>query len=117
MRLANYYMIDLHYLNFQSSIQGEWILVDYWAEWCQSCLVFMPILESLENEMGKILSFAKVNVGDNQIIAREQKVRNIPSLILYYNGKEIHRFAENYSKEIIKKNIYQIIENHDINRN
>ena len=31
---------------FSSSLNGEWILVNYWADWCPPCIKEMPELES-----------------------------------------------------------------------
>jgi len=96
---------DLNFLNFNDSIQNGVSLVDYWAYWCIPCLTQDPILKEIDEEIGNKAMIAKVDISDNKVIANEQKVKNIPTLILYKNGIEIQRFLGIQSKEIIIKTI------------
>lgn len=92
---------NLNYLNFKDSIQTGIALVDYWAHWCIPCLTQTPVLKEIAEKIGNKALIAKVDVNDNKVIANKQKVRNIPTLILYKNGQEIIRFSGIQSKEII----------------
>lgn len=92
---------DLNYLNFQDSIQSGITLVHYRAIWCNSCLSQEAVLSEIAKETKQELTIAKVDVNDNRVLAKEQKVHNIPTLILYKNGQEINRFSGIQSKEII----------------
>ena len=35
---------------FSSSLNGKWVLVNYWADWCPPCIKEMPELESFHNQ-------------------------------------------------------------------
>lgn len=72
--------------NFNELIK-EKVLVDFYANWCGPCRMLSPELEKISDEI-KIL---KVNVDDNQDLAREYGVMSIPCIILFDNGKEIKR--------------------------
>lgn len=96
---------DLNYLNFKDSIQTGVALVDYWAYWCIPCLTQDPILKEIAEEMGNKALIAKVDINDNKVIANEQKVKNIPTLVLYKDGEEVERFLGIQSKDIIIKAI------------
>jgi thioredoxin 1 len=96
---------NLNYLDFHESIKKGVCLVDYWAFWCIPCLTQDPILEEIEKEIGHKALIAKVDINDNKVIAHQQRVRNIPTLILYKEGQEIERFSGIQSKEIIINSI------------
>jgi thioredoxin 1 len=92
---------DLNFLNFKESIASGVCLVDYWAYWCIPCLTQDPVLKEIADEIGDRALIAKVDINDNKVIANEQKVKNIPTLVLYKNGQEIQRFLGIQSKDII----------------
>lgn len=71
---------------FENLIQDK-ILVDFYASWCGPCKMLSPVLEELSDE-AKIL---KVNVDENQELARKYKVMSIPCLILFDKGAEVKR--------------------------
>ena len=62
------------------------VLVDYWAEWCGPCKALAPLLEELAKEYGGKLKIAKVNVDENQQLARKYNIKAIPTLMLFKEG-------------------------------
>jgi len=62
------------------------VLVDYWAEWCGPCKALAPLLEELAKDYGGKLKIAKVNVDENQQLARKYNIKAIPTLMLFKDG-------------------------------
>lgn len=72
--------------HFEKLIQ-ERVLVDFYANWCGPCKLLGPVLEKVSDEI-KVL---KVNVDENQELARKYGVMSIPCVILFANGREVKR--------------------------
>ena len=72
--------------NFKELI-NERVLVDFYANWCGPCKMLGPVLEAVSDEI-KVL---KVNVDNNQELAREYGVMSIPCVVLFENGREVKR--------------------------
>ena len=62
------------------------VLVDSWAEWCGPCKALAPLLEDLAKDYGGKLKVAKVNVDENQQLARKYNIKAIPTLMLFKDG-------------------------------
>lgn len=87
--------------NFKQAISGGLILVDFWASWCGPCKMVAPILNEIAREQEGKLRIGKVNVDNQQILSARFKVRNIPTLILFKNGKEVKRIVGVKSKKVL----------------
>ena len=72
---------------------AEPVLVDFWAEWCGPCKTIAPILEELAGEQAGKLQIAKVDVDENQGLARQYGVQSIPTMIVFKDGVEVHRMV------------------------
>lgn len=72
---------------------GNPTVVDFWASWCSPCHVMTPILRGLAKEFDGRVVFVKVDVENNRDLAAQFKVRSIPTLVLFRNGKEWDRLT------------------------
>ena len=63
------------------------VLVDFYADWCGPCQVIKPILEEIAQNYDDRVDVHKVDVDENQSLARQYGVRGIPTLLLFSDGE------------------------------
>lgn len=91
--------------NFQQQTKNRLVLVDFWAEWCAPCRMMAPILNEVAAELDGKAFVGKVDVQKYQELATKFKVRGIPTLILFKDGKEVNRFVGVKTKDFLLKEI------------
>jgi thioredoxin 1 len=101
-------VLTLTEANFQQKTKGKVVLVDFWAAWCAPCRMMAPVLNDVASELNGNSHVGKVDIQQYQSLASQFKVRSIPTLILFKNGKEINRFVGIKSKEFLLKEIAKV---------
>ena len=69
------------------------VLADFWAPWCGPCRTLGPMLERLEAEYAGKWKLAKVNSDDNPELSAQFRVRSIPFVVAFVDGKPIDQFV------------------------
>ena len=77
---------------FTSFIGKGTVLVDFWAEWCMPCIMMAPVMDELSTKFKGKIKFGKINVDENQELARKFRVLSIPNFVLFKNGEISERF-------------------------
>jgi len=94
--------------NFQHQTKNKLVLVDFWASWCAPCRMMAPVLNELADELSGNSHVGKVNIEQYQSLAQKFKVRNIPTMILFKNGKEVNRIVGVKSKDFLLEQIRKV---------
>ena len=67
------------------------IFVDCYTSWCGPCKMLAPTVDKLaEKYDGKVI-VGKVDVDEEQELARQFGVMSIPTVVLFKDGKEVQR--------------------------
>lgn len=78
--------------NVNKVIQKNDILtiVDFWASWCQPCLMMAPQFKVAANKLPQVV-FAKIQTDKYEQAAAPYNIRSLPTMVAFRNGKEVAR--------------------------
>ena len=88
--------------NFEELRNGTLpLVVDLWATWCGPCKAIAPIIAELAQEYEGKIAVGKCDVEENDDIAMEFGVRNIPTILFFKSGKLVDKFVGAASKSVL----------------
>jgi len=67
-----------------------------------------PIFRDLAEEFDDRVIFAKVDVENNRDLATQLKIKSIPTLVFFKNGKEWDRFSGVKSRNELRKHLEKL---------
>jgi thioredoxin 1 len=68
------------------------VLVHFWAPWCGLCRMIEPTLQHFVRESSLHLKLVGINADDNLKLASAYQIRTLPTVLLFKEGKLLHRF-------------------------
>lgn len=78
--------------NFNEVIaQDKPVVLDFWATWCGPCKKIAPLIEELATEYEGRAIIGKVNVEDEDELASQFGIRNIPTVLFIKNGTVVDK--------------------------
>ena len=80
--------------NFESLKNGEQpLVIDFWATWCGPCRMIGPVISELATEYDGRITVGKCDVEENEDLAVEFGIRNIPTILFFKNGQVVDKLV------------------------
>jgi len=78
-------VVELTEKNFDQIIkENEFILLDFWAEWCGPCKVFHQVVEEIAPRYPEFF-FGTINIEEESKLAEEFNIQSVPSVMILRN--------------------------------
>ena len=96
--------------NFSSLKNGDMpLVVDFWATWCGPCRMMAPIIEELAKEYEGKAIIGKCDVEENEELATEYGIRNIPTILFFKQGEVVEKVVGFQQKPKIQEVINKLL--------
>ncbi|KAK1260781.1 hypothetical protein QJS04_geneDACA001919 [Acorus gramineus] len=80
---------DVTQSTWQSLVmEGNLVLVEFWAPWCGPCRMIRPTIGELSKEYEGKLKCFKLNTDESPDIATQYGIRSIPTIMIFKNGEK-----------------------------
>lgn len=79
-------------------LADQYVLVDFFATWCQPCNMMHPVLEQVKKVLGDRIRIIKVDVDRHNNVAADYRVQSVPTLMLFKQGEVLWRSSGAMSK-------------------
>jgi len=105
------WVVDADEATFDEEIRASVpVVVDFWAPWCGPCRMISPVLEAMANEHAGHLKVVKVNVDDNQQLARRFSAMSIPLLVVFRDGEEVDRIVGALPRQQLEQRLGPVLQ-------
>ena len=96
--------------NFETLKNGDKpLVIDFWATWCGPCRVIAPIISKLAEKYGDRLVVGKCDVEDNEDLAVQYNIRNIPTILFFKGGQVIDKLVGAQSEAVVEEKFLSIL--------
>ena len=96
--------------NFSTLKNGNLpLVVDFWATWCGPCRMVSPIISELAEVYDGKVVVAKCDVEENEDLAAEFGIRNIPTILFFRGGEVVNKLVGAQAKAKIDEAIQQLL--------
>jgi thioredoxin 1 len=69
------------------------LVVDFWATWCGPCRMVAPVIAKLAEKYDGQIAVGKCDVEENEDLAAEFGIRNIPTILFFKNGEVVDKIV------------------------
>ena len=82
-------IIETTDFNFDENVlkNSKPVLSDFWATWCQPCLMLAPVLKEIAEEMKDQISVTKHNIDEHPNQPTKYGVKGLPTMLLFKDGE------------------------------
>lgn len=95
--------------DFDTAINQPFVVMAFYATWCDPCSIMKPILHALVDEYKDQFDFFKVNVDELTGVADRFRVRGVPTLMIFKNGVEVATKVGVHPKDVISSKINEAL--------
>jgi len=96
--------------NFESLKNGQQpLVVDFWATWCGPCRMIAPIVAELAKEYDGRIVVGKCDVEENDELAMEFGIRNIPTILFFKGGEVVDKLVGAVSKAKLEEKFQALL--------
>ncbi len=89
------------------------VLVEFSAPWCVYCRRLAPALEIVAEEYQDTLVFGAINIDDEPVLAEEEQIEVVPTLLLYQHGKVLGSIVAPESRAQLVTFIEETLQNRE----
>jgi thioredoxin 1 len=100
-------VLEITDVNVKDVLANEYVVIDFWGEWCGPCRMLGPIVDEISEEITDV-KIGKVNVSDNPILSSEYGITSIPCLVFIKNGVEVSRHKGVLPKSALRAKIDEL---------
>ncbi len=99
--------------NFQREVleASRPVLLHFWTPWCGLCHLTTPTLRALQKDSDQSIKLVSINADENFKLANFYRLRNLPTIMLFHNGKLIKKLDNLDSRDRLKAALEELMSN------
>src|SRR3989338_5151616 len=95
--------------NHDKFLKNNLSIMHFFSDWEMDCLMVLPIIESVAEELFGKAFFGRVNIEETEKIAKKHSVSKVPTVLFFKNGSLIDRLDRFPSEELLRDKIMCLI--------
>ena len=99
--------------NFQREVleASRPVLLHFWTPWCGLCHLTTPTLKAFQKDSNQSIKLVSINADENFKLANFYRLRNLPTIMLFHNGKLIKKLDNLDSRDRLKAALEELMSN------
>ncbi len=99
--------IDVTQQDFAEKVldSPQMVIVNFSAPWSGSCQILDPEFEAVSKQYQERVTFAKLNVDQNEELVSRWNIDVVPTLVFFKGGKEINRIKGIVMRDKLRRQI------------